>query len=100
MRELADLARDEARRAEEACRATDELASSVETSVRDVNGKLDGIRDSCEELLKAVGTAEEASARRDAEFSRRLDELEGVLGRIDRNTQKGFGKERAKHAAW
>lgn len=100
VRDLADLARDEAVKAEELCRTTTELASSVEASAREVDGRLDGIRDSCEELLKALGKASEESLERDAEFARRLDALEEVIGRIDRNTQKGFGKERAKHAAW
>lgn len=97
---LADLARDEAIKAEELCRTTTELASSVEASVREVDGRLDGIRDSCDELLRALVEASEGSAQRDAEIAERLGSLEEVIGRIDRNTQKGFGKERAKHAAW
>lgn len=100
VRGLADLAREESRKAEELCRTTTELASSVEASAREVDGRLDGIRDSCKELLKALGEASEESAQRDAELVGRLDALEEVIGRIDRNTQKGFGKGRAKHAAW
>jgi uncharacterized phage infection (PIP) family protein YhgE len=97
---LADLAKEESRQAERLCRTTTELASSVEASTKQVDGRLDDIRDSCEELLKALGEADEGSAQRDADFAKRLDTLEEVIGRIDRNTQKGFGKERAKHAAW
>ena len=100
VRNLASLARDDARTAEELCKTTAELASSVEASVREADGRLEGIRDSCDELLKALGKASEASAKRDAEIARRLDALGEIVGRIDRNTQKGFGKERAKHAAW
>lgn len=100
VRGLADLARDEAKKADELCRMASELVSNVMASVREAGDRLDSIHDSCEELLKALGSANEESARRDAEFAKRLDTLEEVIGRIDRNTQKGFGKERAKHAAW
>lgn len=100
VRGLADLAMDESRKAEALCETTTELVSSVEASINEVDGRLDGIRESCEEVLKALGEASEKSAQRDVEFASRLDTLEEVIGRIDRNTQKGFGKERAKHAAW
>lgn len=100
VRGLADLAKEESRKAEELCNTTMEIASSVEASIGEVDGRLDGIRDSCEELLKAIGEANEGSVQRDAELAGRLDALGEVIGRIDRNTQKGFGKDRAKHAAW
>ena len=44
--------------------------------------------------LARLEAAEEAAAARDEELSKRLDALEAIVGRIDRNTQKGIGKER------
>ena len=63
------------------------------TLVEDVS-RLDGIEASCSELLKNVGAIGEESSRRDEELSARLETLEAIIGRIDRNTQKGIGKER------
>lgn len=56
--------------------------------------RLDGIEESCGELLKGVASIGEESSRREQELSDRLEALETVIGRIDRNTQKGIGKER------
>lgn len=54
-------------------------------------GKIEG---SCSEIAKGVDGLREAADRREAELAGRLDALEAVIGRIDRNTQKGIGKER------
>ena len=63
------------------------------TLVEDVS-RLDGIEANCSELLKNVGAIGEESSRRYEELSARLETLEVIIGRIDRNTQKGIGKER------
>ena len=98
--DLVNLAKQETKTAGELCRKTTDLATSVEASARKVDDRLDDIRDSCNGLMAALEKANEEAEQRSAELVRRLDAFEEVIGRIDRNTQKGFGKERAKHAAW
>ncbi|WP_443730291.1 hypothetical protein [Slackia isoflavoniconvertens] len=43
------------------------------------------------ELIRTNG---ENSSEQESEIARRIESLEAVIARIDRNTQKGFGKER------
>lgn len=89
--------------------ALEQLASelrSVASQLADVIGainrstlaedvaRLDSIDARCGELLKGIGGIGEAASQRNDELSARLDALEVVIGRIDRNTQKGIGKER------
>lgn len=97
---LANLARDDARKAEDLCKTSVELVTRAEDSAQRVVERLDGIESTCAELLRSLESLREESAQRDAELKKRFDIMEEVIGRIDRNTQKGFGKERAKHAAW
>jgi len=63
------------------------------TLAEDVS-RLDNIESSCGNLLKGIEGLSEASNRREEELSERLGALEAIIGRIDRNTQKGIGKER------
>lgn len=56
--------------------------------------RLGNIEESCSEISKGVGDLRETADRRESELAGRLDALEAVIGRIDRNTQKGIGKER------
>ena len=63
------------------------------TLAEDVS-RLDNIESSCGDLLKGIEGLSEASNRREEELSERLEALEAIIGRIDRNTQKGIGKER------
>ncbi len=63
------------------------------TLAEDVS-RLDNIESSCGDLLKGIEGLSEASNRREEELSERLGALEAIIGRIDRNTQKGIGKER------
>lgn len=51
--------------------------------------RLAAIESSCEGLREQIGH----SASREADIASRLEALESVIGRIDRNTQKGFFKE-------
>lgn len=53
--------------------------------------KLDGVPEAISSALKAH---ESRQAEKDKELLERLEGLEKVISRIDRNTQKGFGKER------
>lgn len=53
--------------------------------------KLDGVPKAISSALKAH---ESRQAEKDKELLERLEGLEKVISRIDRNTQKGFGKER------
>ena len=63
------------------------------TLAEDVS-RLDGIEARLGKLLENIAGLDEASNRREEEFSKRIETLETVIGRIDRNTQKGIGKER------
>lgn len=63
------------------------------TLAEDVS-RLDGIETSCGELKQDIESLREASNRHEEELSERLGTLEAIIGRIDRNTQKGIGKER------
>lgn len=93
-RGLADLARDDVRRAEEICRSTAELATTAKSSIDAIGDRLTRVEGACAELLKGMESVERESQKREAYIASRLDNLESVIGRIDRNTQKGFGKER------
>ena len=68
------------------------------TLAEDVS-RLDNIESSCGDLLKGIEGLSEASNRREEELSERLEALEAIIGRIDRNTQKGIGKERGRRKA-
>ena len=63
------------------------------TLAEDVS-RLESVEATCDEVLKSVEGIGEASSNREEELTRRLEALEAVIGRIDRNTQKGIGKER------
>lgn len=63
------------------------------TLAEDVS-RLGGIETTCNELKRGVEGLSEASNRHEEELSERLGVLEAIIGRIDRNTQKGIGKER------
>jgi methyl-accepting chemotaxis protein len=91
---LANLVGDNIRNAEEICRSTAELASDTRDSIEEVSTKLLGIERTHAELLKRVESLGRESEVRDADIANKLLNLESVIGRIDRNTQKGFGKER------
>lgn len=63
------------------------------TLAEDVS-RLDSIETSCGELKQGIEGLRESSNQHEEELSERLGALEAIIGRIDRNTQKGIGKER------
>lgn len=63
------------------------LSSACETMQKSI----DVVPDKIESALKAQQAEQ---AERDKELFARITDLEEVISRIDRNTQKGFGKER------
>lgn len=94
VKSLSELARDDVQKAEELCRETANLAAKAEDSVRGVDARVSEIEATCNQMLKSIEAVEEASAQRYGEVSQRVESLEAIIGRIDRNTQKGIGKER------
>lgn len=66
------------------------LASEVSDVTEKLADALDLIkRSSLADVADRIGKTESTSA----ELLQRIEALESVIGRIDRNTQKGFGKE-------
>lgn len=112
VREAGELVAGDLEKAEQLCKDTAELVIGVEASIKEMGSCVDRIEVKCDELIEGVRTIGEASSQRDGriakkleaigyanderggEISRRLQTLEEIIGRIDRNTQKGFGKER------
>lgn len=73
----------------------DASRSSIEGSASKVSAALDSALATQEKLQKElVDSTLAALQERDQELLQRIAALEDVVGRIDRNTQKGFGKER------
>ena len=83
---LSSKMNDDVQRTEELCRTTIELASKAEASIQTVDERIREIENTCSELLRRIESSDEA-------LEQRFSELESIIGRIDRNTQKGFGKE-------
>lgn len=94
VRGVAELSVDSLEKAEKLCCQTADMAANVDASIQAVSERIGGVETACSELLEELRTLKDANASRNDDLIRRLDNLEGVIGRIDRNTQKGFGKER------
>ena len=94
VRGLSELARDDVKKAEALCQETAGIAAKAEAAVRHVDERIGGIEAICKELLGSIEAIGEASAQRDDDISKRIAGLETIIGRIDRNTQKGIGQER------
>lgn len=91
---LADTVSDSAAKVEKICTGTAKLALKVKSSLEQVSDRLDALEGTCSSLAEGVSALREEYERHNGELERRMDELSEVIGRIDRNTQKGFGKER------
>ena len=55
---------------------------------------MNGARETSEQSGAEIRELRGERAERDREIDERIAAIEAVIGRIDRNTQKGIGKER------
>lgn len=73
-------------------------ASSREETQKGIAAACEGMIDRLDQLPTIIATSlethEAKQAEKDRELIERVSNLEKVIARIDRNTQKGFGKER------
>ena len=69
----------------------DAMSREIEAACKDVIGKFDELPTI---LTTSLETHDAKQAEKDRELLKRVSNLEEVIARIDRNTQKGFGKER------
>lgn len=66
-------------------------STSLKASCESFSAKIDELPNAIQDQIAQHALAQE---KRDTELLGRISELETVIARIDRNTQKGFGKER------
>ena len=91
---LACLSASNVGKAEKLCAETAEIAAKVGDSIGQINDRVAALESVCSSVAESVSAMGEESRRRNEALEGRLNELEAIIGRIDRNTQKGFGKER------
>ena len=72
------------------------LASSLRdvSTPAEVIEAMNGARETSEQSGAEIRELRGERAERDREIDERIAAIEAVIGRIDRNTQKGIGKER------
>ena len=91
---LSDLAKDEVNKAVEICQTTAELAASAEKAISDTAQRIEAIEQSCLNLGERIEELASSVGGPISDLDKRMESLETIIGRIDRNTQKGIGKER------
>ncbi|MBR3225681.1 MAG: DUF4433 domain-containing protein [Atopobiaceae bacterium] len=83
-------AKGEATKAEKLHRKADALLETTQTSIRGIEASIADMREACASLARMA----DSTTQHDQAVLDRIEALELVIGRIDRNTQRGFGKER------
>ena len=70
------------------------LAMLRQSTPAEVTEAMNGAREASEQSGAEIRELRGERAERDREIDERIAAIEAVIGRIDRNTQKGIGKER------
>ena len=70
------------------------MAMLRQSTPAEVIEAMNGARETSEQSGAEIRELRGERAERDREIDERIAAIEAVIGRIDRNTQKGIGKER------